>query len=299
VPAALGATKYKVLHNFGSGNDGSFPAGSVVQDKKGNLYGATGGGDVGCKGDGSGGTIFELAKQANGTWRESVLYCFGGQWTDGLPDSGLIIDNEGDLFGTSAGGPDDLSNVFELTLGAGGWSFSVLYSLGGGDLVSDGLGDIYGYLAPANIRLVLWLNCRPAPMAGTIRNFTASVAMGGGDGFGPSPAAPPNWDNRGNLYGTTLYGGNSESSGHKKFCLQGLGCGVAFRMVPNGNGTWTYHVLHRFAETKNDGQTPEGGGRCGCIWRCVRSHGIWGRLRKRDDLQVHSFRRPLEANRPL
>jgi len=84
--------------------------------------------------------------------------------------------------------------------------------------------------------------------------------MGGGDGFGPSPAAPPNWDNRGNLYGTTLYGGNSESSGHKKFCLQGLGCGVAFRMVPNGNGTWTYHVLHRFAETKNDGQTPDGGG---------------------------------------
>jgi hypothetical protein len=152
VPAALGATKYKVLHNFGSGNDGSFPAGSVVQDKKGNLYGATGGGDVGCKGDGSGGTIFELAKQANGTWRESVLYCFGGQWTDGLPDSGLIIDNEGDLFGTSAGGPDDLSNVFELTLGAGGWSFSVLYSLGGGDLVSDGLGDIYGYLGPGQYK---------------------------------------------------------------------------------------------------------------------------------------------------
>lgn len=30
-------------------------------------------------------------------------------------------------------------------------------------------------------------------------------------------------------------------------------------MTPNSDGTWTYHVLHRFANFKTDGQLPDGG----------------------------------------
>jgi uncharacterized repeat protein (TIGR03803 family) len=37
------------------------------------------------------------------------------------------------------------------------------------------------------------------------------------------------------------------------------GCGVIYEMTPNGDGTWTYDVLHRFASFKNDGETPLSG----------------------------------------
>jgi len=260
IPDAHAAgSKYRVLHNFGSGNDGSFPAGPLVLDAAGNLYGATGGGDAGCKGDGSGGTVFELAKQRNGTWSESVLYCFGGQWTDGSPNSGLIIDSKGDLFGTSAGGTNDLSNVFELTPGAPGWNFSVLYNLGGANLLLDQKDNIYGYLGPGSYKAGAVAELAPNLDGWSYSQLYSFGGNGGGDGFGPSVAAAPSWDSRGNLYGTTLYGGNSQSSGHNKFCQQGLGCGVVFRMTPNGDGTWTYHVLHRFANFATDGQNPDGG----------------------------------------
>ena len=73
------------------------------------------------------------------------------------------------------------------------------------------------------------------------------------DGYGMP--APPIWDEKGNLYGTTAHGGNRPS-----YCSAGgNGCGVIFEMTPNGDGTWTYHVLHRFASSSTDGQTPGGG----------------------------------------
>jgi hypothetical protein len=34
---------------------------------------------------------------------------------------------------------------------------------------------------------------------------------------------------------------------------------VIFEMTPNQDGTWTYHVLHRFASYPTDGQMPGGG----------------------------------------
>ncbi len=34
---------------------------------------------------------------------------------------------------------------------------------------------------------------------------------------------------------------------------------MAFRMAPNGDGTWTYHVIHRFGSFKNDGILPVAG----------------------------------------
>ena len=36
--------KLKVLHNFGSSNEGNVPSGPLLPDAHGNLYGATGGG---------------------------------------------------------------------------------------------------------------------------------------------------------------------------------------------------------------------------------------------------------------
>ncbi len=66
------------------------------------------------------------------------------------------------------------------------------------------------------------------------------------DGF--DPQAPPIWDQHGNLYGTTYYGG-----------LRDCYCGVVFQMAPNGDGTWSYHILHYFGTSRGDGERPAAG----------------------------------------
>jgi hypothetical protein len=71
---------------------------------------------------------------------------------------------------------------------------------------------------------------------------------------GYAPPAPPIWDGKGKLYGTTEDGGLSQPA-----CWTSSGCGLVFKMTPNGDSTWTYHILHRFASFPNDGESPDGG----------------------------------------
>ncbi len=49
------------------------------------------------------------------------------------------------------------------------------------------------------------------------------------------------FDQAGNLYGTTLAGGNLSGCG-------GQGCGVVFKLAPNSNGGWNEAVLHTFRD---------------------------------------------------
>lgn len=51
-------------------------------------------------------------------------------------------------------------------------------------------------------------------------------------------------DSAGNLYGTTIAGGDASCD-----------CGVVFKLSPGANDTWTYTVLHRF--TGDDGAEPD------------------------------------------
>jgi uncharacterized repeat protein (TIGR03803 family) len=57
---------------------------------------------------------------------------------------------------------------------------------------------------------------------------------------GRYPAAGLISDAAGNLYGTTVLGGDLS------LCNNGSGCGVVYKLVPNSNGKWTETVLHRF-----------------------------------------------------
>jgi hypothetical protein len=149
-PGVWAAGKYKVLYNFKGGSDGIGPNG-VILDPAGNLYGTTDvGGGGGCTNEGCG-TAFHLAK-SNGKWSEKVLVRFkdvGG----GFPDSGVIMDAKGNLYGTASGHALGYGIVFKLTPGEKGkWSASVLhaftagndgqYPLGG--LVRDRHGNLYG-----------------------------------------------------------------------------------------------------------------------------------------------------------
>ncbi len=233
--AASGATTYEVLYNFGSGNDGQYPAGGLAMDGQGTFYGATMGGDLGCKGQGSGGTLFRL-KASGGRWKESILYCFAGQYIDGFPNSGLIVDGGGDLFGTAYGGPGGVGDIFELTPSGGGWDFSIIYARhGGGCLVLDQVGDLYGCIPPGGIG-----ELSRGSNGWTYTDLSDETTA----------ESPLSWDVKGNLYGTDLSGGNRRCSG---------GCGTAFRMTPNSDGTWTYGVIHYFGSSQYDGILPVAG----------------------------------------
>lgn len=89
-----------ILHNFNrEGADGTFPDG-VILDAHGNLYGPTNGG--GANGDGSG-IIFRLSPGSNG-WTEKVLYTFQGSNEGVYPNTSLLRDSSGNLYGTTIWG---------------------------------------------------------------------------------------------------------------------------------------------------------------------------------------------------
>jgi uncharacterized repeat protein (TIGR03803 family) len=99
-----------VIHSFGNGKDGFWPFSALITDAVGNLYGTTEeGGIYGY------GIVFELSPQKNGRWRETVLHNFNG--LDGAnPAAGLVMDTEGNLYGTTMnGGASDYGVVFEVT----------------------------------------------------------------------------------------------------------------------------------------------------------------------------------------
>src|SRR5579864_3656013 len=71
-----GTWKHKVLYNFqGGSSDGSCPAGGMILDKAGNLYGTTGQGRAFCALPVNP-TVFELSLKG-GVWTETVLWNFG------------------------------------------------------------------------------------------------------------------------------------------------------------------------------------------------------------------------------
>jgi len=81
-----------VLYTFTGGADGGNPAGPVVQDAAGNLYGATQyGGSQGY------GAVFKLDTNDH----ETVLYSFALGAGGAIPKAGLIRDTAGNLYGTT------------------------------------------------------------------------------------------------------------------------------------------------------------------------------------------------------
>jgi uncharacterized repeat protein (TIGR03803 family) len=100
-----------VLYSFTGGDDGRWPTGGVIFDQAGNLYGTTVAG-----GPYVAGVVFELTPTAGGFWTQSVLHAFGDNGQDGVtPQAGLVIDQAGDLYGTTVfGGSDQVGAVFEV-----------------------------------------------------------------------------------------------------------------------------------------------------------------------------------------
>lgn len=238
-PSAWAAPKYKILHAFGNGQDGAGAYGSLLLDKKGNLYGTTSGGGLY-----SYGTVFELTPGSGGQWDESILYNFENNGSDGCTSvSGLAFDTNGDLYGASERcGEFGYGAVFELTPGSGSWSESVLFSFNlhdgccpqGGAVVVNG-GNVYG---AGGVAFEL-----SRGSSGWTETILHDFNRDRRDGYLPLGGVIR--DASGNLYGTTEVGGNRCGSSS---------CGTVFELSPLAGGDWKETVLFRF--NSHDGAWP-------------------------------------------
>jgi uncharacterized repeat protein (TIGR03803 family) len=234
----------------------------LILDGAGNLYGTTVYGGVYI----AGGTVFELPPKGGG-WTEKVLLSFGNG-TDGiLPTGGLIFDKAGNLYGTtSLGGnlscSEGCGTVFELMpQKGGGWTEKVLHEFTGndGELPEAGVvfaaGNLYGTTvfggsACAGCGTVFEL----IPQKGG--NWTEKVLHSFRDNRkdGYEPTAGVLLDAKGNVYGTTYYGGSGTCKE-----TNGVGCGTVFELLSAAGGRWTEKLLHAFSNNGKDGVGPSAG----------------------------------------
>jgi hypothetical protein len=294
--AASAEWKERVLYSFQSIPDGAVPTGGVVFDKAGNLYGATGdGGASTCDGPGQCGTVYQLSPPATKgrAWTETVLYIFKGHaQNDGAtPEGGLVIDQAGNLYGTTGyggsgpctllGGAVGCGTVYELSPPAkqgDPWTETVLYSFQGGkdgyvasgDLLFDKAGNLYGTtlfgggkgttcnsLYGGQCGTVFKLS--PPKTKGdkwteTVLHRFAGVNAGQEFGDGASPNGGLVLDSKGTVYGTTFNGGYN--CPHRS----NQGCGTVFQLMPPNKkgGGWTEELIHVF-KNGDDGTQPSAG----------------------------------------
>jgi uncharacterized repeat protein (TIGR03803 family) len=143
-----------VLYSFCSQpscSDGGAPSAGLIADEHGALYSTTRSGGIS-----NNGTVFKLTPPPKGQtgWTETVLYSFCSQpsCSDGaFPFAGLIADEQGAFYGTTAGGGvGNNGTVFKLTpppKGQTGWTETVLYSFCSQPSCSDGAGPYAGLIA--------------------------------------------------------------------------------------------------------------------------------------------------------
>lgn len=208
-----------VLYRFTNGADGGFPAGGVVSDPSGNLYGATTNG-----GSSDLGTVFKLTHSGSG-WTESVIYSFQGGTDGSNPQTGVILDVSGNLYGTTyAGGMESGGTVFRLTPSGGSWTLTAFYDFSGGfgsggpyrgELMMDAGGNLYGTTLHdvggpgAAFELM--------PSGDSWTYISLHDFQGGQDGEYPSCNLV--FDTSGNLYGTAPLRGSHNA-------------GVVFKIAP-------------------------------------------------------------------
>lgn len=227
------------LHSFRGGN-GDAPGTSLLRDIAGNLYGtATAGGNPECQ-EGCG-----VAFKLDATGKETVLRKFKSTPDAYYPESPLIKDHAGDLYGSSyMGGAYGAGTVFKIHMKDDGkWDETVLHSFGGTNdgallyagLIFDAAGNLYGAASNGgNSGFGTVFELTPNG-DGTWTETTLHQFGSRKDGLYPYSSLI--FDAAGNLYGTTLGGGN---------CRGGRGCGVVFELSPRTGGHWIETVLYTF-----------------------------------------------------
>src|SRR5208283_4618513 len=143
-----------------------------------------------------------------------VLHVFIGEHGDGaFPTGGLVRDSAGALYGTTEFGGSGVGTVFKLSLRQdGGWAETILHAFEGGDdgfspegrLVLETDGTLYGVTTFGGGEGTVFKITKTGKKTTLYRFcFVANCA----DGSGPTGGLAQ--DVAGNLYGTTILGGDS------------------------------------------------------------------------------------------
>ena len=209
------------------------------------------------------GTVRPAAGQAF-----SVIHTFSGSGDGSTPNSTMVLDQAGNLYGTTSyGGAQSgflgSGIVFKLAQKNSSWILSVLYTFQGG---SDGAypaatvamapnGNLYGATSlGGNAGCPAGQGCgtvyRLQPQPRTCRSILCPWTktelyrfLGGVDGGNPGYGQLV-FDASGNIYGTTGGGGD-------------VGSGVVYELT-NSSGGWQENVLYSFDGT-GDGIEPQSG----------------------------------------
>jgi uncharacterized repeat protein (TIGR03803 family) len=223
----------RVVYAF-KGADGEYPYTRLVVDSHGDIFGTTPKGGSGCGSAGCG-VVFELLKSGS-SWSEKTVHSFTNGKDGGSPNSGLLADIKGNLYGaTEAGGTTGFGVVYKLTRSGSSWNEKVLFdfskSIGVftpyGELSFDTHGNLFGVAGGGNTCTVgrQHFSCgaiyelsptRKGPWKETtILDFAFNA-----DGWDPNGALLIN--GAGDIFGTTL-----------KAAVNGAGCcGAVYEAVP-------------------------------------------------------------------
>jgi len=195
--------------------------------------------------------VFAQIEDTAATSQESVLYAFKGNADGGEPWGRVISDQAGNLYGTTLDEYGGNGTVYELSPAiGGGWSKTILYSFQGGTdgfgvtggLVFDTSGNLYGMTGQGGLfGFGTVFELMPNSAGGwtkiVLHNFNYT------DGY--LPVSSLVFDQSGNLFGMTPYGGSGCTAG----------CGVIFELTKSKTG-WKESVIHRFSG--GDGYGPLG-----------------------------------------
>lgn len=234
---ALRAQSLIDIYSFQGGDVGGNPAAGVLVDIAGDLYGTTSsGGTYGL------GTVFKVDKNGN----HSVLYSFQGSPDGASPQSPLVEDSMGNLYGTTAfGGTGNCTDggivpgcgtVFKIDSSG---HETVMHNFSGG---SDGESPLAGLVLDSSGKLYGSTSRSTGIGTGTLFEIdlngkeTVLHAFVGYPDDGGNPQDRLILDSSGNIYGATAWGG----SGLCTVFGQKLGCGTIFELDPTGKETLLY-----------------------------------------------------------
>lgn len=233
---------YSILHSF-QGRE-SNPEAPLTSDERGNLYGTTYSG-----GGSDRGTVFTVRPDGTQFRRLHTFTSVDDGWS---PMASLILDDSGNLFGTTfEGGSSGGGTLFTIRVDGGGFQVLHSFAAGGatdgsypsGALTLDGSEILYGTTSSggaSSFGTVFRLRTD-----GTGFQILHSFAGGPSDGRYPLGSLVP--DGSGNLYGTTAAGGHPPS--HDPFGYLHDGDGTVFRIKTDGTD---YQVLRAFPLDTND-----------------------------------------------
>jgi uncharacterized repeat protein (TIGR03803 family) len=270
-PLAGGGWSENVIYSLPNPFGAFGPGSALVLDGAGNLYGTfptTYGSKCEC------GSVYELSRDANGTWQQNVIYDFLGGKDGSDPYGPLTLAANGGFYGTTAGGggPNDYGTVYEVTPNSNGsWTENVIYTFHGTDganpmsaLVLDSDGNIYGTTIDGGIDTEVCFYGGCGVVFELSKNATGAWSetvlyrfQGANDGDTPSGVVR---DANGNLYGTTADAGPTSSYCRTSQERNLQGCGTVFEVSNNG-GQWQKTILYSFQPdvVPGDGAGPRAG----------------------------------------